>query len=226
MAILGIDNRTENWKTARHFVPVLLDSYARAELAWKLGEPKDTSGSAVKLELFWKGMRDYRHQTKVKNEALLEQCAGAYSKGSFQDLCGRIQDFNSKNPSRSLRMAKNYDVPNSGKRKDLFNNLLNTEIDIVLETPNSLLIGEAKGEAGLGTRGAYVLVHQLVRQYVMASIFLKLKESDKKVVPFLVVEEDRRDSVLNTRQVGFMISQGWLDKEKVLTWAFIERLRS
>ena len=61
MKILGkaIENRTENWTTARHFASLLQNSYARAELAWKLGEPRDTSGSEVKLELFWKGMRDY-----------------------------------------------------------------------------------------------------------------------------------------------------------------------
>ena len=96
----------------------------------------------------------------------------------------------------------------------------------MLETPGHLFIGEAKGEAGLGANGDYVLVRQLIRQYVMARILLKLKECDKEVVPFLVVQDDRRGSVLNTGQVRFMAKcKKWLKKGNVLTWGDIRSLQ-
>ncbi len=229
MSILGINNRTENWETARQFAPILLDGCARVQLARKLGEYLGTSRADVDLELFWKGMRDYKYQTKINDEELLKQCAEAYSNGSFQNLCGRIKNFNdvnNQNPSRSLMMAKNYDVLDCDKQKDLLNNLLNTEIDIVLETPRHFYVGEAKKESSFGATGGYVLVHQLIREYVMASVLLNLKGISKKVVPFLVVDEKKRASVMRHGQVRFMMRQGWLKEANVLTWAYIERLRS
>ena len=74
-----IENRTENWKTARHFAPLLLNRYARTELARKLGEDAGTSRADVKLELFWKGMRDYRAKTGRGKEDLTKTCAEAYN---------------------------------------------------------------------------------------------------------------------------------------------------
>ena len=65
MSILTtIENRTENWKTAREFAPLFRDCNLRLELAKKLGEPNGTQPDQVRLELFWKGMRDYLHTTK------------------------------------------------------------------------------------------------------------------------------------------------------------------
>ena len=176
MSILGINNRTENWKTARSFAPLLLDSYHRAELARKLGEDPSTSRGDVGLELFWKGMRDFVHGKNAR--AMTTECASAYG-NLFGDLRSDIIRFNLIPAKQSIELpqASNY-IPS--EIVGLFNNLRNTEIDIVLETPSHLFIGEAKGEAGLGARGAYVLVHQLIRQYVMASILLKLNRSDKK----------------------------------------------
>ena len=43
-------------------------------------------------------------------------------------------------------------------------------IDIVLETTDRLFIGEAKLESTLGSDSDHVLVHQLIRQYVMAHL--------------------------------------------------------
>ena len=225
MAILGINNRTENWKTARYFAPLLQNSYAKAELARKLGEDPGTSRADVDLELFWKGMRDYVDKARIPKGELAKTCVEKYKKEFHPSLRINIKEFAPTPPKRPLEPLKphNYRVSENGD--DLFNNLQNTEIDIVLETPNRLLIGEAKGEAGLGTRGAYVLVHQLIRQYVMATILLKVQECDKEVVPFLVVEEEKYESVLNTGQVQFMISQEWLKKKNVLTWADIRSLQ-
>ena len=47
------------------------------------------------------------------------------------------------------------------------NSLLGTEVDVVLETPKHLFIGEVKHESTFEADGKLVLVHQLMRQYVM-----------------------------------------------------------
>ena len=52
--ILGIKNRTENWKTARYFAPFFEDEAARLSLAKKLGAPDSTQGSEVKSSCFGK----------------------------------------------------------------------------------------------------------------------------------------------------------------------------
>ena len=59
MPILGIENRTENWRTARTFAPLFGDAALRRQFAsLLLGEPV---GAPVSLELFWHGARDYVH---------------------------------------------------------------------------------------------------------------------------------------------------------------------
>ena len=61
----------------------------------------------------------------------------------------------------------------------------------------------------------------------MAKILLHLMRIKKGVVPFLVVDKEKCDRVLNTGQVRFMIEcKEWLRKENVLTWGYIERLRN
>ena len=55
--VQGIDNRTENWKTARSLAMFFGDRAAR--LAGRLGEPQTTPVADVKLELYWKGVRDW-----------------------------------------------------------------------------------------------------------------------------------------------------------------------
>ena len=56
MAILGIENRTENWKTAQVFAPLFEGADVRKRLARKrlagklLGKPVKRD---VSLELFW-----------------------------------------------------------------------------------------------------------------------------------------------------------------------------
>ena len=90
---------------------------------------------------------------------------------------------------------------------NLGNNLVNTEIDIVLQSPNHLFIGEAKHEMTFGANGRLVLVHQLIRQYVMAKILMDRLESDglakKNVIPFVV--GDDVGSLKKGRQVEFMV---------------------
>ena len=60
MGILGIPNRTENWKTARTFAPFFKSCSARAALAKRLLEPLgESQEGTVEIELFWYGIRDY-----------------------------------------------------------------------------------------------------------------------------------------------------------------------
>ena len=110
----------------------------------------------------------------------------------------------------------------SRKRK-LASNLFNTEIDIVLESPSHLFIGEAKHLSTFGASGRDVLTHQLIRQYVMAKILLKLPgNKEKAVVPFVV--GDSRAYLEKTLQVQFMLKHGRMRKENVLEWSQIEAL--
>tara|TARA_B100002003_G_C13895335_1_gene436428 strand:- start:390 stop:617 length:228 start_codon:yes stop_codon:yes gene_type:complete len=66
MGILRIRNRTENWKTAVHFSPLFGEKSFR--LAERLGAEPETRPADVKLELFWRGMRDHLHKFKRKPE--------------------------------------------------------------------------------------------------------------------------------------------------------------
>ncbi len=217
MAILGINNRTENWKTAKTFVPLMSNPTGLTALAKRLGETSELSGKDIHLELFWKGMRDYVHENETY-EDLRSECAKAYEL-LFPRLRNKINKFAVETKKLKCLEDKNYDVSNSAGQDGLYQNLRNTEIDIVLQTSSSLYIGEAKEEAGLGADGECVLVHQLIRQYVMAKILLHLMGSEKRVVPFLVVEKGNLASVKKTGQVRFMIDvKKCLVEDNVLTW--------
>ena len=210
--VLGIANRTENWKTAYIFAPYFRDSNARLRLVERLGETHDVEDSEVHLELFWKGTRDYLHcksavERPQVRDSLLGHCAE-----SFGSLREKVCNF------KGLQCFKefNYDVSSESTRERLYQNILHTEIDIVIETPNSLFIGEAKHEETFGARSNRILVHQLIRQYVMASVLLKTRESKKQVIPF-VVGDDVVD-IKKKRQVQFMICQGWMEDRNVMGW--------
>ena len=227
MTILGIPNRTENWKTARCFSPMFGDRNLRLKLARKLGEPCGTDPSDVHLELFWKGMRDHLHQgRKRKKDRLLSvdnisDLADRYS-NLFPNLRGRIEDFGKFSDLGEL----NYNVSTEAGKTRLASNLLNTEIDVILTTPGHLFIGEAKGEMDLGADGKLVLVHQLIRQYVMARILVnrlvsQARASPKKVVPFIVRSELKGKE---QAQVDFMVCEGWMNRANALEWDEIMNL--
>ena len=123
----------------------------------------------------------------------------------------------------------NYDVSKPEREYTLRRNLIHTEIDIVLETQDHLFIGQAKHESGFGVDGKDVLVHQLIRQYVMAKILVDLTRSDKQVISFVV--GDDTDKMNKYVQVKFMLDQrrrykdqGWLRKGNVLSWGKIKEL--
>ena len=215
--VLGIENRTENWQTALYFSPLFGEggSVGRARLATRLlGGTSEPELGDVHLELYWKGMRDYMHQEKQKREDNKQDLAGRYGR-LFPDLRKEIEDFGQHQDLKS----SNYEV--SSETLDKFSrNLINTEIDIVLESPGHLFIGEAKHEMGFGGDSSLILVHQLIRQYVMAKILVdriesKL-ESKKEVIPFVV--GDCAAELKRTFQVSFMIHRGWMEEENVLAW--------
>ena len=226
--ILGIENRTENWKTARTFARMypentasLANNLLKSYCEFPDSKLPNLQPGQVRLELFWKGVRDYVHQTKEKGQTLIEEFALLY-KQHFPHLQENIVDFSidGKRKFNDLKCA-NYDVSTTERKKNLFNNLLNTEIDIVLETPNHLFIGEAKHEMGFGADSKLVLVHQLIRQYVMARILAEICEKNKRVVPFIV--RDKKDGAKRAVQVQFMVCKGWLKEANILRWEDVEK---
>lgn len=210
MSILGIKNRTENWRTATILSPLVNQQGARISLARHFVGVGQQLGDSIKFELFWEGMRDYIHQEEPR-EGCYEDRLLKYYRECFPRLRKEIEGFGG---FRQLK-PKNYN-DNDKWKQELYSNLRHTEVDIVLETPEHLCIGEAKCEVRLGANSCDVLVHQLIRQYVMAKILVKLTRKAKVVVPFLVV--DCPEELTKTAQVNFMIEKNWLSKRNVLSW--------
>ena len=210
--VLGIENHTENWKTASCLAPLFGDR--KLWLAQRLGEPSETKPWEVRIELFWKGMRDYRDKNgrKCDDESLVKSYRRLFQNDNY-DLRERIETFG------EFRVEEhNYRANKNSQHQMLVTNLRNTEIDIVLESPSKLYVGEAKYKGTLHANGRYVLVHQLVRQYVMAKILIDQIGCDKEIVHFVVGANSARG------QVRFMISEGWMDETHVLSWEEVQEL--
>ena len=222
--ILCIRNRTENWKTAKAFCR--LNKHQQLKFVNTLVTDPPIPATSVKMELFWKGVRDYRHaeinrvkeseKERAKNvDSCLKQSFWDEYIREFGDLHGCILD------SSAELVLKEPNYSTSEKQKDrLYSNLRGTEIDIVFETTEHLFIGEAKYKSGFGRDGRLMLVHQLIRQYVAASLLMAIRNSrgqtTRNVVPFLVV--DCKDSTLNSEQVKFMLGKGLLEEENIKSW--------
>ena len=164
----------------------------------------------VKIELFWKGMRDYFYREGLSREELVQRAADLYDR-NFSNLRQEVMAFQE---FRALKEDHYTSTPETANR--LTNSLLGTEVDVVLETPKHLFIGEVKHESTFGADGKLVLVHQLMRQYVTATILLQLSGEYKAVIPLVV--GDRVEYLKKTSQVKFMINQGWLKETNVLDW--------
>lgn len=210
--ILGICNRTENWKTARHFAP-FFDRGAKGLAEYLIGKRVQ---SDVRLELYWKGMRDFLKTKEDKRKWKIEIGDRVRHSELFGNLREVVSGFRVAR-LRGFRKLKdhNYDTSDT---EGLYRNLYNTEIDIVIESRHALFIGEAKGEMSLGADSRLVLVHQLIRQYVMANILVELTGTPKRVVPFVVGCNERQ------HQVQFMVGQGWMKKCHILQWDQIAQL--
>ena len=67
MGIVGIENRTENWRTVQHFGALSED--AKVRLVKRLA-PQDTA-HGVRMELFWYGVRDYVYKNGPVDDDLV-----------------------------------------------------------------------------------------------------------------------------------------------------------
>ena len=94
-------------------------------------------------------MRDYKHETGMDDKELSKRCANSYGKEPFRNLSGQIEKFNNENRSRVSMRFEKYDVSDSGENHGLLRNLLNTEIDIVLETPEISMWAKLNRNRGL-----------------------------------------------------------------------------
>ena len=219
MGILGIENRSENWKTAECFCR--LNGAQTVNLVQQLGGERRLDPSDVQLELFWRGARDHARDMKRR---------GKKPERTFPEVCRRLfpdlHDLVANSAARFRGLKKHNYSRSPVHRNNLYRNLVNTEIDILLETPKYLFIGEAKHESGLDANSKYVLVHQLIRQYVMASVLVDIRASEgyppKSVTPFLVGDDRVRLSKL--QQVKFMCGMGWLREANVLEWTDLHRV--
>lgn len=231
MSILGITNRTENFKTAKTFAPFLpnIDGSGerRVRLVEKLlpkGIPTPTPDD-IGIELFWYGMRDALpdgQRNYKRNRDRADKWSDIF-RSTSRDLREKIDAWNEKQPKSKRFSDLNEDAYRVTNKEKLYNNLLNTEVDTVLSTPTHLLIGEAKYKSTFGTSSNAVLVHQLLRQYVMARILTNMPgQVSKTVVQFVVCSAEKKTSTLNTAQVGFMIDQDWLKEDNILTWEQID----
>lgn len=216
MAIVGITNRTENWKTAASFGPLL--GSASVHLARRLLANDDARDllrpGDVRLELFWRPVRDWRHQERVSRQAAEKQLVESYER-HFSKLAAEVAAFPGlQTPPGSYEVAD---------RSRLASNLANTEIDIVLESPGHLFIGEAKHEMRFHSSGSLVLTHQLIREYVTVRVLLDLLGSEKRVVPFVV--GNTTAELKRQEQVRFMKERYGLRPDNILEWSDIEALR-
>ena len=225
--ILRIKNRTENWKTAYEFAPFFRDADARLRLVQHLAKSDVADSCEITLELYWKGMRDYLHSVKPQrgralNDEIIRDLAVKYQR-IFPYLRDKVEKYRTENEGKKENFKalndKNYRVECGESECVLGRNLYHTEIDIVLETPDRLYIGEAKFKSDFGSDSEHVLTHQLIRQYVMARILLSCLGEEKEVVPFVVGEE--KSKMKNRAQVDFMVQQGWLCSCNVLEWSDI-----
>ena len=222
MGILDIENRTENWKSVEHFHGISEDA--------KLGLLKAITGSGevqpndIRIELFWYGMRDYIHGCDQNDKPTAQSVTDIY-RTEFSDLREEVLGFRAEDAPHAFSPLRPQNYSGSEENQDdLFQNLVNTEIDIVIQSPRHLLIGEAKHESSLNADSSYVLVHQLIRQRVMAKVISELTGSQRQIDHFLIGDAKRLESLKNTVQVKFMINRGWLKEKNVMSWSRIEEI--
>ena len=242
--VLGIGNRTENWKTAYHLAPFFEDRAIC--LARKLGETEAKRPDEVTLELYWKGARDWlagsenKQEREERKRLLLESYRRLMEKLDLRNRMKRYDDFRNLHDRNYEIPPEGYELRSRGSKASpkgpaerLLDNLVNTEIDIVLESPGHLYIGEAKSESGFHASAKLVLVHQLVRQYVMAKTLVDVTGCGKKVVPFVVTKESWQNRECDGNcekppgrptQVHFMIKQCWMKAKNCLAWRDLKQM--
>ena len=234
MGILGIENRTENWKTVETFTPFFDNPDGRVRLAQRLlkplGKSLDFQLEEVQLELFWNGMRDFlKKQPDWKSlpnqDAKIEKFGPVFAELYQREYSTlRTEILGNR---MSLPEDFNYNVSGADGKKKLYHHLHGTEFDVVLEAPGYLFVGEGKFMGDFSDNRNGVLKHQLVKQFVVANItsmFLQERgESERvKVVPFVV--SDHPEKIREKQQVKFMIGKGCMSSDNILSWDCIEKL--
>lgn len=225
MGILHICNRTENWRTARYVIPFLEDKDALLRLVQKLNPDDTTPNHKIELELFWQGGRDLRlkltpcdAKAADKAKAKLKCELIALYKEEFRTLREDIENFGCR--FRNLK-EDNY-VVDKPHREDIFlSNVIHTEIDMVIQSENYLYIGEMKYEAPFSANSKHVLVHQLIRQYVVSKLLVSHQKCKIRSVKQFVVVKKKPAS----NQLDFVKYQGWLCDKNILTWNDLDRIR-
>ena len=86
--ILGIESRTENWRTARCFAPLFGKRAYSSRGA--LGKRRTRIQERFAWELFWKGMRDFCF--RMTETEYLAQVASSYRR-LFPDLRKEVERF-------------------------------------------------------------------------------------------------------------------------------------
>ncbi|MBI2170556.1 MAG: hypothetical protein HYU30_00820 [Chloroflexi bacterium] len=224
--VLDVKNRSENWRTALAFAPFLTNGTTHL-LANKLLPGGQFLRGQIQLELFWSGVRDVLHKRdgthgrrREDAQRLATEITGLYA-AHFSDLRECVGSFRVGSRPGFLQLdERSYRVPTSREGQvKFYYEMQNTEIDVVLWAPGYLFVGEMKSESNFGASRKNILVHQLIREYVMAKIALLLRPADESVaiVPFVVGEKKRY--LHSNSQVGFLVYRGWLRKENVLSWS-------
>lgn len=241
--VLCIQNRTENYKTALTFSSFMSDGCLRKRLAIRLGEDTRTLGKDIKIELFWQGVRDWLEKCsdcEGNEKKLVKECEKILP--NIRDDFIKWQKADLRKFGQSLitieEEEKAYKVSNKHK-EELVNNLRNTEIDVILETPQRIYIGEAKYTQDFGSNRDLVLIHQLIRQYIVASALSSAIGRKKEIVPFVIFPRDKLKnwwelSEENSRsltrrcpaQVRFMIEMMGMTEQHCLTWEYLSQMQS
>ena len=234
MGILGIENCTENWKTVENFYPTMSED-AKVRLVQRLLEPypgaQEQAPANVQVELFWTPVRDYEETISE------DQCKDVYQ-SLFGGLREEIEAFNAEARSARRHTLKdlkdwNYRVSDdtfvsrrngtkTPSAETLRSNLRSTEIDIVLETNSHLFIGEAKHKSRLDAKSSYILVHQLIRQYVLAKMMRTILGDHREIVQFVV--GTKVENLKKNEQVLFVEKQGWLKEDNILSWDCVKAI--
>ena len=155
----------------------------------------------------------------------------------FPGLREELEEFSHETRKDSKLSSDSYTVQTEKQKKYLYNNLIYTETDIVINTPEHLFIGEAKHETREFNTDGKNLMHQLIREYVMATILIHCLEPIKKVVPFVIGDNIAQlkksyPQQQHIHQLDFMINQrklnrspgNWLKEENVLSWGCIRKI--
>ena len=186
----------------------------------------------MQVELFWTGVRDYK-ETIIS----ATRCKEVYQ-SLFGGLRGEIEAFIAEARSESRRPLNDLKDWNYRVSDDIFapgrngtkapssealkSNLRSTEIDIVLETPSHLFIGEAKDVSRLDAKSSYILVHQLIRQCVLAKMLLTILGKHREIVQFVV--GTKVENLKKNEQVRFVEKQGWLKENNILSWKCVKAI--